>query len=178
MRYEKEEEEEVNNVRNENGPIDYKKFNRLTDAKERDINDEIVRNHFLVQDLGDLLKKLQKSPNISERNQIQVNLINSGLRDPKEEIEDMNEPEKETENPNEIVDIIENILEFNKQQQETDIKILTPNQLLSRLLILLSQLKVENDSEKLQNEIRQFLYSLYRSKKLTKKLYKTLHDII
>ena len=177
MRYEKEEEE-VNNVRNENGPIDYKKFNRLTDAKERDINDEIVRNHFLVQDLGDLLKKLRKSPNISERNQIQVNLINSGLRDPKEEIEDMNEPEKETENPNEIVDIIENILEFNKQQQETDIKILTPNQLLSRLLILLSQLKVENDSEKLQNEIRQFLYSLYRSKKLTKKLYKTLHDII
>ena len=177
MRYEKEEEE-VNNVRNENGLIDYKKFNRLTDAKERDINDEIVRNHFLVQDLGDLLKKLRKSPNISERNQIQVNLINSGLRDPKEEIEDMNEPEKETENPNEIVDIIENILEFNKQQQETDIKILTPNQLLSRLLILLSQLKVENDSEKLQNEIRQFLYSLYRSKKLTKKLYKTLHDII
>ena len=177
MRYEKEEEE-VNNVRNENGPIDYKKFNRLTDAKERDINNEIVRNHFLVQDLGDLLKKLRKSPNISERNQIQVNLINSGLRDPKEEIEDLNEPEKETENPNEIVDIIENILEFNKQQQETDIKILTPNQLLSRLLILLSQLKVENDSEKLQNEIRQFLYSLYRSKKLTKKLYKTLHDII
>ena len=177
MRYEKEEEE-VNNVRNENGPIDYKKFNRLTDAKERDINDEIVRNHFLVQDLGDLLKKLRKSPNISERNQIQVNLINSGLRDPKEEIEDMNEPEKETENPNEIVDIIENILEFNKQQQETDIKILTPNQLLSRLLILLSQLKVENDSAKLQNEIRQFLYSLYRSKKLTKKLYKNLHDII
>ena len=57
------EVEEVNNVRNENGPIDSKKINRLTDAKERDINDELVRNHFLVQDLGDLLEKLQKSKN-------------------------------------------------------------------------------------------------------------------
>ena len=62
MRYENEVEE-VNNVRNENGPIDSKKINRLTDAKERDINDELVRNHFLVQDLGDLLEKLQKSKN-------------------------------------------------------------------------------------------------------------------
>ena len=62
VRYENEVEE-VNNVRNENGPIDSKKINRLTDAKERDINDELVRNHFLVQDLGDLLEKLQKSKN-------------------------------------------------------------------------------------------------------------------
>ena len=62
VRYENEEEE-VNNIRNENSPVDYKKLNRLTDAKERDINDELVRNHFLVQDLGDLLEKLQKSKN-------------------------------------------------------------------------------------------------------------------
>ena len=105
-------------------------------------------------------------------------MINSGLRHLKEKIEDMNEQEKETENPNEIVHVIENILEFNKQQQETGIKILTPDQLFSRLLILLSQLKVENDSEKLQNEIRRLLYSLYRSKKLTKKLYNSFLDII
>ena len=105
-------------------------------------------------------------------------MINSGLRHLKEKIEDMNEQEKETENPNEIVHLIENILEFNKQQQETGIKILTPDQLFSRLLILLSQLKVENDSEKLQNEIRRLLYSLYRSKKLTKKLYNSFLDII
>ena len=90
----------------------------------------------------------------------------------------MNEQEKEAENPNEIVHVIENILEFNKQQQETGIKILTPDQLFSRLLILLSQLKAENDSEKLQNEIRRLLYSLYRSKKLTKKLYNSFLDII
>ena len=42
-------------------------------------------------------------------------MINSELRDLKEEIEGMNEKEKETKNPNEIMDIVENILEFNRQ---------------------------------------------------------------
>ena len=50
--------------------------------------------------------------------------------------------------------------------------------MLSRLPIVLAQLKTENSSEKLKNEIRQFLYSLHRSKKLTKKIYKSLTDII
>ena len=57
-------------------------------------------------------------------------------------------------------------------------KILTPNQMRTRLPITLAQLKAGNNSEKLKNEIRQFLYSLYRSKKLTKQLYKSLIDII
>ena len=42
-------------------------------------------------------------------------------------------------------------------------KILTPNQMLSRLLITLAQLRAGNNSEKLKNKIRQLLYSLYRS---------------
>ena len=57
------------------------------------------------------------------------------------------------------------------------LKILTPNQTLSRLPISLAQLKAANNSEKLKNEIRQLLHSLYRSKKLTKQLYKILIDI-
>ena len=105
-------------------------------------------------------------------------MINGALRDLKGEIEDMSEQEKETENPNEIVNLVENILEFNRQQQGLGLKILTPNQMLSRLPISLAQLKAGNNSEKLKNEIRQLLYSLYRSKKLTKQLYKSLVDII
>ena len=50
------------------------------------------------------------------------------------------------------------------------LKILTPSQMISRLLITLAQLKAENNSERLKTEIRQWLYSLYRSKKLTKQL--------
>ena len=58
------------------------------------------------------------------------------------------------------------------------LKILTPNQMLSGLPITLTQLKAGNNYEKLKNEIRQLLYSLYRSKKLTKQLCKSLIDII
>ena len=48
MRFEREEEEKLNNIRNKNGLIDYRKLNRLIDARTRDINDELVRKHFLV----------------------------------------------------------------------------------------------------------------------------------
>ena len=58
------------------------------------------------------------------------------------------------------------------------LKILTPNQMLSRVPISLAQLKAGNNSEKLQNEIRQILYSLYRSKKLTKNVYNNLINAI
>ena len=63
-----------------------------------------------------------------------------------------------------------------RNQQGQGLKI--PNQMLSRLPISLSQLKTGNNSEKLKNELRQLLHSLYRSKKLIKQLYKSLIDII
>ena len=50
--------------------------------------------------------------------------------------------------------------------------------MLSRLPFILAQLNAGNNSEKLKNEIRQILYSLYRSKRLTKQIYKSLIDII
>ena len=62
--------------------------------------------------------------------------------------------------------------------EESGLKILTPNQMLSRLPITLAQLNAGNNSEKLKNEIRKLLCSLYRSKKLTKQLYKSLVEII
>ena len=109
--------EEINSIRNENCLIDYNEFMRLIYLKERDISDELVRKHFLVQDLGDLLEKLKELKNNPEKNKIQVDLINNRLNDLKEEIEDMSEKEKETKNPNGIVGIVEKILEFNRQQQ-------------------------------------------------------------
>ena len=58
-----------------------------------------------------------------------------------------------------------------RNQQRKGIKILTPSQMLSRLPTSLAQLEAENNSEKLKNEIRQLLYSLYRSKNITKQVY-------
>ena len=70
---------------------------------------------------------------------------------------------KKIRNKNNMVKIVELVLEFNKLNQlEKGLKILTPNQMLSRLRISLAQLKAGNNSEKLKNKIRQILYSLYR----------------
>ena len=51
---------------------------------------------------------------------------------------------------------------------------LTPQKVLSRLPISLAQLQAGNNSQKLNNEIRQLLYSLYRSKKLSKEIYNSV----
>ena len=105
-----------------------------------------------------------------------VNVINSGLKDLKEEIKKMPKEEIEIEKPDEIVRVVEMILDFNKQNQQKGqgIKILTPNQMLNRLPIALAQLQAGNNSNKLKNEIRQLLYSLYRSKNMTKQVYNNL----
>ena len=50
--------------------------------------------------------------------------------------------------------------------------ILTPKQMLQRLPIVLAQVKAGRTSENLLNKIRQIIYSLYRAKEMTKKVYK------
>ena len=57
------------------------------------------------------------------------------------------------------------------QQEGEGLKILTPNQMLKRLPVALVQIKAGNNSESLLNEIRQIVYSLYRSKEIPKKVY-------
>ena len=68
----------------------------------------------------------------------------------------------------------EESVEQRRNQPGKGLKILTPNQMLSRLLITLAQLKAGNNSEKLKNETRQLLYSLYRSKNMTKQVCNNL----
>ena len=74
-----------------------------------------------------------------------------------------------------MVNIVEKILEFNRQNREGQgLKILTPQEMLSRLPNSLAQLKAGNNSEKRKYEIRRLLYSLYRSKKISKTIYNNL----
>ena len=65
-----------------------------------------------------------------------------------------------------------------RNQPGRGLNILTLNQMLRRLPIPLAQLKAENNSEKFNNEITQLLHSLYRTRKLTKDIYKSLIGII
>ena len=108
----------------------------------RDVSDE--RNKYLMESIN---KKLTKMKNIVKNV-------------PKDKVSRVEENEK-------IIDIVERILELNSEKQlGLGLKILTPNQMLSRLPITLAQLKAGNNSEKLKNEIRQLLSCLYRSKNL------------
>ena len=68
---------------------------------------------------------------------------------------------KKIKNPDKILKIVKEILDFNKleQQKGEGWIILTPDQMLSRIPITLAQLKAGDNSEKLKkNEIRQLLY--------------------
>ena len=67
-----------------------------------------------------------------------------------------------------------------KEEQEIrkGLKIMTPSQLITRLPILLAQKQAGNNSQKLVTEIRQIIYSLYRSKNLSKTIYNHLINSI
>ena len=65
-----------------------------------------------------------------------------------------------------------------ESQKGKRLKILTPNQMLKRLPIALAQIKAGSNSESLLNEIRQIVYSLYRSKEITKKVYNNIINSI
>ena len=80
-----------------------------------------------------------------------------------------------------IEDYSSMILEAKKlarEQEGTGLKILTSNQMLKRLPIALAQIKAGNNSESLLNEIRQIVYYLYRSKKITEMLYNNIINSI
>ena len=113
-----------------------------------------------------LAKKLFETKNKNKNSEL-VKEIKNRWSNLKDEIKKMSKNEIEIEKPDKILKIAKEILEFNKKiLSGKGLKILTPDQMLSRLPITLAQLKAGNNFEKLKNEIRQLLYSLYRSKKL------------
>ena len=144
---------------------------QITD-EEKDINNEISKKYFKVQIPSDIIVSLNNNKNDTEMKNQLVNLINSGLKDLKEEIKKMSKAETDNEKPDKIVNIVEKILKFNEQnEQGQGIKILTHQQMLNRLPIALAQLQAGNNSNKLKNEIRQLLYSLYHLKNMTEQVY-------
>ena len=73
-----------------------------------------------------------------------------------------------------IVDLYNLKSDSDTSKKGKGLKILTNKQMLNRLPILLALIQAENNSIKLKNETRQILYSLYRSKALTKTVYNKL----
>ena len=165
---EKEKEEEEKTKFNEN------KFNEWVNKEETSINTELFKKRFNFQRPSDMLKCLYQA-NDKEKNNELVNIVDSGLKEFIKEDKKISEEERITEKSDKIIKIVKKILKFNKRKQEGQgIKILTPNQMLSRLPISLAQLEAGNSSNELNNEIRQLLYSLHCSKNMTKQVYNNL----
>ena len=150
----------------------------IINKMKENINSELLNHYFSYLNPSIMLKRLKDAND--EKNKDLVESINEKLTKmksivknvPKDKVSRVEENEK-------IIDIVERIYELNSEHQlGLGLKISTPNQMLSRLPIPLAQLKAGKNSEKLKNEVRQLLYSLYISKKLTKQLYKSLVYII
>ena len=65
-----------------------------------------------------------------------------------------------------------------KVSDHSNIKILSPKQMLQRLRVAPTQVKAGNTSEKLLTETRQIIYSLYREKEVTQKVYNNIMNSI
>ena len=137
------------------------------EREEKNINNELSKEYFTnYRSPSDMYKKLRKRE--GEINENRVYLIKEVLNRMKKVIKNVPENKKIMIEENEkVIDIVERIFYFNQLDQSGQgFKILTRNQMLSRLPISLAQLKAGNNSEKLKNEIRQLLYSLHISKNL------------
>ena len=139
---------------------------RLDEVKKREenINNKLFNYYFKYSIPSNMISRLSDAK--GELNKEQVYFINKQLTKIKNIVKNMPKDNKlKTKENEKIIDVVERIVELNNENQLGEgLKILTPDQMLSRLPITLAQLKAGNNSEKLINEIRQLLYSLYRSK--------------
>ena len=131
--------------------------------KKENINNELFKEYFDYSNPETMIKRLKDADD--EKNKNIVKSINKNLNKMKKIIKNVPEDKTfKTEENEKIIDIVERILELNSEKQlGLGLKILTPNQMLSRLPITLAQLKAGNNSEKLKNKIRQLLYSLKKN---------------
>ena len=170
---EKQAEEKENKRKN-----DLRNFNkRLIKLETGYVDRKLLYEYFGYRTPTEMASKLVKS-----NKEDNINLVASIQENLNKLIEDYHNTADESvmiEKLKKMKFTVEEFLDFNEQYQERQgLKILTPQQMLSRLPVPLAQLKAENNSEKHKNEIRQQLYSLYRSKKLSKTIYNNLINAI
>ena len=104
------------------------------------MNYDLFKDYFDLVVPSALAKNYVKQKNEKKKN-VLVELIKNRLSDLKYEIEKMSEDEKKTEKPDKTMKVVKEILEFNKRiqiKQGLGLKILRPNQMLSRLPISLA----------------------------------------
>ena len=159
----------------------------------------LTSRNFMEKSLTVIMNKLKNYKENPEKLQMYDNLmvrLNIGLERIESDIKNMSEDKVEKKKH---LDYLKNLVraivdagqkydmpdleteeeaEAGKRQKGQGLKIMTPKQMITRFPILLAQLKARNNSQKIKNEIRQIVYSLYRSKNLSKTIYNSLMNTI
>ena len=120
-----------------------------------------------------MYKDLNTATDIEE-SKTKVNKIKNNLADLMIKFENVpTNNKKKIRGRNNMVEIVKHILKFNQLEQEgSGLKILTPNQMHSRLPISLAKLKAGNSSDKLKNKLGQFCILCAEQKNLQKMFIK------
>ena len=192
--YYEEFKEESSEDENEELKKTFEQFNELDRVYAA-----LIRRYFMENSSTKIIKKLKNygmDPNKLQMYNNLLNRLNIGLQRLKDDIKNMSKDKvEEKKHLNHLKDLVGNIIDTKqklndmppleteeeaekRQQLRQGLKILTPKQMITRLPILLSQVKAGNNSKKLKNEIRQIIYSLYRSKNVSKTIYNYLISFI
>ena len=175
----------LNKIEELNNRIDYDDLDYVVLSKDMEYNFSIKKDPIsLLKAIKDGEISLKEARD-RQRNYLQyLNIIRKGHKNSVQKrtlsnIENhFNEGEKAINFIEDYGSIVLEARRLAKEQEGKGLKILTPNQMLKRLPIALAQVKAGNNSESLLNEIRQIVYSLYRSKEITKKVYNNIINSI
>ena len=102
---------------------DFKKFIKYIKNESKGIKYDLFKNYFNFEVPGPLAKRLYETKNKNKNNKL-VKGIKNRWSDLKDEVEKISEDEKEIEQPDKILKIVEEILKFNRQQQGQGLKML------------------------------------------------------
>ena len=141
--------------------------------KEKTINNNLFKEHFEYSSPSNIYKYLNTATDIEE-SKTKVNKMKNNLADFMIKFENVpTNNTKKIRGRNNMVEIVKHILKFNQLEQEgRGLKILTPNQMHSRLPISLTKLKAGNSSEKLKNKLGKFCILCTEQKNLQKMFIK------
>ena len=192
------DEDQINDKKDEkNKYVDFERDKILDKYEDKNIYIRYNKNKnkFDTEEITKSLKKLRnKLINFSEfdeeYNKFMDNVIKFEYYKAEKEPGSVSPDQKKK--MRRYVKSLKDIVDFYNLKSNSDtskkgegLKILTNKQILNCLPILLAQIHTGNNSIKLKNETRQILYSLYRSKALTKTVYNKLikpilaeHDVL
>ena len=179
----------LNKIEEMNNKIDYDDLDYVILSKDMEYNFSIEKDPIsLLNDIKEGKTTLKETKDRQRNYKYFLNIIRKGNKNSVQK-RILSNIENHYDARESVIKFIEDygtmVLEAKrlvKQQEGTlaneMLKILTPNQMLKRLPIALAQVNAGNNSESLLNEIRQIVYSLYRSKEITKKVYNNIINSI